>query len=82
MTVALCLLVALLAFVSPAQAQTVRIGTTPAVTFLALYAADQLGYFKAEGLTPQFADFEGGAEVTTALVGGSIDLAGTMSSGP
>ncbi|HWN91464.1 MAG TPA: ABC transporter substrate-binding protein, partial [Verrucomicrobiae bacterium] len=78
MTVALCLLVALLAFVSPARAQqTVRIGTTPAVTFLALYAADQLGYFKAEGLTPQFADFEGGAEVTTALVGGSIDLAGT-----
>ena len=78
MTVALCLLVALFAFVSPARAQqTIRIGTTPAVTFLALYAADQLGYFKAEGLTPQFADFEGGAEVTTALVGGSIDLAGT-----
>jgi len=78
MTVVLCLLVALFAFASPARAQqTVRIGTTPAVTFLALYAADQLGYFKAEGLTPQFADFEGGAEVTTALVGGSIDLAGT-----
>ena len=78
MTVALCLLVALFAFASPARAQqTVRIGTTPAVTFLALYAADQLGYFKAEGLSPQFADFEGGAEVTTALVGGSIDLAGT-----
>jgi len=78
MTVVLCLLVALFAFASPARAQqTVRIGTTPAVTFLALYAADQLGYFKAEGLSPQFADFEGGAEVTTALVGGSIDLAGT-----
>jgi len=78
MTVALCLLVALFAFVSPAQAQqTVRIGTTPAVSFLALYAAEQLGYFKAEGLTAQFADFEGGAEVTTAMVGGSIDMGGT-----
>jgi NitT/TauT family transport system substrate-binding protein len=78
MTVALCLLVALFVFVSPAQAQqTVRIGTTPAVSFLALYAAEQLGYFKAEGLTAQFADFEGGAEVTTAMVGGSIDMGGT-----
>jgi NitT/TauT family transport system substrate-binding protein len=78
MTVALSLLVALFAFVSPAQAQqTVRIGTTPAVSFLALYAAEQLGYFKAEGLTAQFADFEGGAEVTTAMVGGSIDMGGT-----
>lgn len=78
MLAALCLVVALLVVVPSAWAQqTIRIGTTPAVTFLALYAADQLGYFKAEGLSPQFADFEGGAEVTTALVGGSIDLAGT-----
>jgi NitT/TauT family transport system substrate-binding protein len=78
MTVALGLLVALFAFVPPAQAQqTVRIGTTPAVSFLALYAAEQLGYFKTEGVTAQFADFEGGAEVTTAMVGGSIDMGGT-----
>src|SRR5262249_60061744 len=42
-----------------------------------LYAAEQLGYFKGEGLTAQFSDFEGGAEVTTAMVGGSIDFAGT-----
>jgi ABC-type nitrate/sulfonate/bicarbonate transport system substrate-binding protein len=78
MIFALPLLAALLAFATPAWAQpTVRIGTTPAVTFVVLYAADHLGYFKAEGLTTQFADFEGGAEVTTAMVGGSIDLAGT-----
>ena len=37
-----------------------------------LYAAEQLGYFKAEGLAAQFADFEGSAEVTTAMVGGSM----------
>jgi NitT/TauT family transport system substrate-binding protein len=75
---AIGLLAALLAIATPAWAQqTVRIGTTPAVTFVVLYGAEHLGYFKAEGITPQFADFEGGAEVTTAMVGGSIDFAGT-----
>ena len=78
MTVALWLIATVLALATPAWAQqTIRIGATPAVTFVVLYAAEQLGYFKAEGLTAQFADFEGGAEVTTAMVGGSIDFAGT-----
>ena len=73
----------LLSCAAPAAAQqTIRIGATPAVTFVVLYAADQLGYFKAEGLTAQFSDFEGGAEVTTAMVGGSIDTGGTMSERP
>jgi NitT/TauT family transport system substrate-binding protein len=72
------LLAVLVAIATPAWAQqTVRIGTTPAVTFVVLYGAEQLGYFKAEGITAQFSDFEGGAEVTTAMVGGSIDFAGT-----
>ena len=78
MIVAIGLLAALLAIALPAQAQqTVRIGSTPAITFVVLYAAEHLGYFKAEGITAQFSDFEGGAEVTTAMVGGSIDFAGT-----
>ena len=78
MIFAIWLLAALLAIVTPAWAQqTVRIGSTPAVTFIVLYGAEHLGYFKAEGITAQFADFEGGAEVTTAMVGGSIDFAGT-----
>ena len=78
MTVALWLIAAVLALATPAWGQqTIRIGATPAVTFVVLYSAEQLGYFKAEGLTAQFADFEGGAEVTTAMVGGSIDFAGT-----
>jgi NitT/TauT family transport system substrate-binding protein len=73
-------LVALLGMATPiAHAQqTVKIGTTPSFIFLPLYAADQLGYFKGEGITAQFVDFEGGAEVTTAMVGGSIDTGGTM----
>ena len=78
MIFAIGLLAALLTIATPAWAQqTVRIGSTPAVTFIVLYGAEHLGYFKAEGITAQFADFEGGAEVTTAMVGGSIDFAGT-----
>jgi NitT/TauT family transport system substrate-binding protein len=70
--------VLLLAWTTPGAAQqTIRIGATPAITFVVLYAAEHLGYFKAEGLNCQFSDFEGGAEVTTAMVGGSIDFAGT-----
>jgi NitT/TauT family transport system substrate-binding protein len=62
--------------------QTIKIGTTPSFIFLPLYAAEQLGYFKGEGITAQFVDFEGGAEVTTAMVGGSIDTGGTMAERP
>jgi NitT/TauT family transport system substrate-binding protein len=50
----------------------------PSFIFLPLYATEPLGYFKGEGITAQFVDFEGGAEVTTAMVGGSIDMGGTM----
>jgi len=73
-------LVAMLSMGTPTAhaQQTIKIGTTPSFIFLPLYAAEQLGYFKAEGITAQFVDFEGGAEVTTAMVGGSIDSGGTM----
>ena len=79
MRLLIALLAALLISANGAQAQqTVKIGTTPSFVFLPLYVAEQLGYFKAEGITAQFVDFEGGAEVTTAMVGGSIDAGGTM----
>ena len=73
-------LVAMLCLGVPAAhaQQTIKIGTTPSFIFLPLYAAEQLGYFKGEGISAQFVDFEGGAEVTTAMVGGSIDTGGTM----
>lgn len=78
MIFAIGLLAALLAIATPAWAQqAVKIGTTPAVTVVVLYAAEHLGYLKVEGIAAQFADFEGGAEVTTAMVGGSIDFADT-----
>src|SRR5713226_2278702 len=78
MRLSIALLAALLISANGAEAQTVKIGTTPSFVFLPLYVAEQLGYFKAEGITAQFVDFEGGAEVTTAMVGGSIDAGGTM----
>ncbi len=78
MRLVFALLATVVALAPVAHAQTVKIGTTPSFIFLPIYAADQLGYFKAEGLSVQFVDFEGGAEVTTAMVGGSIDLGGTM----
>src|SRR5574337_2127689 len=64
---------------APASAQqTVKIGSTPSFIFLPVYAAEELGYFKAEGITAEFVDVEGGSEVTTAMVGGSIDMGATM----
>src|SRR5437870_1282226 len=79
MRLSIALLAVLLISASGAEAQqTVKIGTTPSFVFLPLYVAEQLGYFKAEGIMAQFVDFEGGAEVTTAMVGGSIDAGGTM----
>ncbi len=68
---------ALLAAPTAAQ-QTLKIGSTPSFIFLPVYAAEELGYFKAEGIKAEFVDFEGGAEVTTAMVGGSIEMGATM----
>jgi DNA-binding CsgD family transcriptional regulator len=48
----------------------------PAYTGLEIVAINAI--LKAEGITAQFVDFEGGAEVTTAMVGGSVDIGGTM----
>src|SRR2546430_13830361 len=79
MRLSIALLAALLIRDNGAEAQqTVKIATSPTFLFLPLYAAEQLGYLKAECITAQFVDFEGGAEVTTAMVGGSIDAGGTM----
>ncbi len=64
---------------APASAQqTVKIGSTPSFIFLPVYAAEELGYFKAAGIKAEFVDFEGGAEVTMAMVGGSIEMGATM----
>ncbi len=42
--------------------------------YLPLTLAEQLGYFKAEGLDVEISDFAGGARALQAVVGGSADV--------
>jgi NitT/TauT family transport system substrate-binding protein len=42
--------------------------------YLPLTIAEQLGYFKAEGLDVKIVDFAGGSQALRALVGGSADV--------
>ena len=42
--------------------------------YLPLTLADQLGYFKAEGITVEIIDLKGGSQALTALLGGSVDV--------
>jgi len=42
--------------------------------YLPLTIAEQLGYFKAEGLDVEISDFSGGSRALQALIGGSADV--------
>jgi NitT/TauT family transport system substrate-binding protein len=50
------------------------VGTKTLVAYLPLTIAEQLGFFKKEGLDVQVSDFGGGAKALQALVGGSADV--------
>jgi NitT/TauT family transport system substrate-binding protein len=50
------------------------VGGKQALYYLPLTIADELGYFKEEGLTVTINDFGGGAKALQALVGGSVDV--------
>jgi ABC-type nitrate/sulfonate/bicarbonate transport system substrate-binding protein len=53
---------------------TIAVGGKSLFYYLPLTIAEQLGYFKAEGLEVEINDFPGGAKALQALVGGSADL--------
>ena len=53
---------------------TLAVGGKAAFYYLPLTIAEQLGYFKAEGLSVEIADFAGGARALQAVVGGSADV--------
>ena len=55
---------------------TVRIavGGQTQFIYLPLTLADQLGYYKDEGLSVNISDLRGGSEALAALMGGSVDL--------
>ena len=53
---------------------TIAVGGKNLFYYLPLTVAEQLGYFKAEGLDVSIVDFAGGAKALQAVVGGSADV--------
>ena len=52
----------------------IAVGGKAAFYYLPLTLAEQLGYFKAEGLDVTISDFSGGSTALRAVVGGSADV--------
>src|SRR5260221_601024 len=52
----------------------VAVGGKPSLYYLPLTIAEQLGYFKEEGLSVTISDFAGGSQALRAVVGGSADV--------
>jgi NitT/TauT family transport system substrate-binding protein len=52
----------------------IAVGGKASLYYLPLTIAEQLGYFKQEGLTVNIADFAGGSQALRAVVGGSADV--------
>ena len=64
---------------APAQAPEkkdvhIAVGGKAALYYLPLTIAEQLGYFKDEGLEVKISDFAGGSQSLRAVVGGSADV--------
>lgn len=53
---------------------TIAVGGKNLLYYLPLTVAEQLGYFKAEGLDLTIVDFAGGARALQAVIGGSADV--------
>ena len=72
--------VALLGAIFGAQAQLekrdvhIAVGGKSAFYYLPLTVAEQLGYFKHEGLDVKISDFAGGSQALRAVVGGSAEV--------
>jgi NitT/TauT family transport system substrate-binding protein len=52
----------------------IAVGGKGSLYYLPLTIAEQLGYFKQEGLTVNIADFAGGSQALRAVIGGSADV--------
>lgn len=52
----------------------IAVGGKAALYYLPLTIAEQLGYFREEGLTIRISDFAGGSQALRAVVGGSADV--------
>jgi len=59
-----------------ADMTTVRLAVARSpFTYLPVYLAEPLGYYKAEGLDVAIAEFSGGAQSVQSVIGGSADIA-------
>ena len=60
----------------PADKTTIQmaVGGQTQFIYLPLTLANQLGYFKDEGLTVNISDLRGGSEALAAMMGGSVDM--------
>ena len=67
-------LLALLAFCTAAQAETVKIGIIKTTASGPIFVADAKGYFAAEGITPDIVYFESGQPISVAVASGDIDF--------
>lgn len=61
----------------PAQMAKVKIGYSPILELLPVFAAKELGHFAQEGIDAELIQFRGGGEITTAMLGRSIDISAT-----
>src|SRR5260370_38852134 len=52
----------------------IAVGGKASLYYLPLTIAEQLGYFKDEGLSLTISDFSGGSQALRAVVGGSADV--------
>ena len=52
----------------------IAVGGKASLYYLPLTLAEQLGYFKAEGLEIKISDFAGGSQSLRAVIGGSADV--------
>jgi NitT/TauT family transport system substrate-binding protein len=70
---------------SPSQSQTssgppekpnlkMGVGGQSQIIYMPLTLADQLGYFRDEGITVEIDDLKGGSDALKALLGGSVDM--------
>jgi len=64
----------LLCTLASAQAESIRIGFIPIADCLQLYVAEELGYFKAQGLVVDKTPMNGGSLIAMAVEGGELDI--------
>ncbi|HEY6241508.1 MAG TPA: ABC transporter substrate-binding protein [Burkholderiales bacterium] len=84
MSILIIVLATFLALVAPALAYAqgalekrdvhIAVGGKSSLYYLPLTIAEQLGYFKDEGLNVNISDFAGGSQALRAVVGGSADV--------